>query len=351
MGECFILVTGGKSPEFGPWIIAVPRESGYNPAQQTPIAEGEWGWSVLPTTGPAPPPLIQHTATIFYWQERLTLLVLGGRDPFDNDTFATAGQPLRGWLLDIDSTVWTPLPKFKGTFPLDRYGHTATLIDPNFLIVMGGINAVEDLYIYVLDFKDMVCSAVEHVFQTPAWFDFPNKEGAPSFPICPRALCATTTVPPSAAEMERIKAKERKERKQPEGTFPRSIFMLCQVDRHLRLHQLNLTFFNWDQIESAGTAKVVHPSTDFPIAPIPVSDNEYDIDFVAVHGGQCNAGCASHRQATFPDLGYNIPFLEEKPMVSCISIQHPRLGASSLFWTLPYLLDGRAGYWLSGRNM
>lgn len=69
----YLFVLGGVTPIFGPWALVLPRRSGYSPLQN-----GNWDWQRMKATGPAPPLLMQHTATVIHWQGRMAILVLGG---------------------------------------------------------------------------------------------------------------------------------------------------------------------------------------------------------------------------------------------------------------------------------
>ena len=170
------------------------------------------------------------------------------------------------------------------------YGHSATQVDMATVIVMGGINAADDPNIYVLNFKNVTCFAVEHPFRSPI-----SVGGLPSIPPHAAFLGTTNMV----SEKDKVPRKPRKGEKKatnnPTSSLSPYLFVLAKEEEHLTLHQLNLLegFDVWDKIESPGTENVVHPSLDFAIADMPDYTGVGGIDFIVVNGG--NALVSSSR--------------------------------------------------------
>jgi len=209
-----IFVTGGLYPRFGPWRLT-PKEVGYTSAKgfgQTPIGNGKWEWVYLSSEGASvPPPLKQHTATIITWQRARFLLVLGGCDAFISQFSLIPRQPLKGWLFNLVTNEWRPLPKFKGSFPLDRYGHSTTAVDLSTVVVMGGVNCLgqEENNIYILNFNNLTCAAVtpKATFKISRRTEFP---GELLYPLSHHAFSSTSTIRPSKEKRQRRRKKRKR---------------------------------------------------------------------------------------------------------------------------------------------
>ena len=176
-GAVYIIILGGDSPFFGAWVLRIPRRIGYSSASNAvPLGLSKWKWEPLEATGATPPPLMQHTISSILLHGQHALVVLGGRDPTclgtpEAESTTTTTKPLRGWLLEINAAVWHPLPEFKGSFPSDRYGHSAIGLDAQTVIVMGGTNASFDPKVYILHFDDFTCSCLAPAFRIPHVFE------------------------------------------------------------------------------------------------------------------------------------------------------------------------------------
>mmetsp|Transcript_3402 Transcript_3402/g.8632 ORF Transcript_3402/g.8632 Transcript_3402/m.8632 type:complete len:629 (+) Transcript_3402:121-2007(+) len=114
-------------------------------------------WSMLTPSGPTPPSLGGHTATLI----GSSLYVFGGED--------SARRPVNTlYVLDLESMTWSE-PETVGTAPAARSAHVATSYGGRYLVVFGGgsvAHCFKDLQ--VLDTEDM------------EWFSPPTEGVSPS---------------------------------------------------------------------------------------------------------------------------------------------------------------------------
>ena len=122
-------------------------------------------------------------------------------------------------------------------------GHAASGIDR--VIVIGGTNALK-LNLYVLNFKDLTCIAVQYSFGIPHGFF--GHHFLPTERLSQQQFSRRKGKLTPKGKVKEQKRKERsKEQINPTGQANMPLRALFQVDKHLALHQLNLIDLKvWD---------------------------------------------------------------------------------------------------------